>query len=598
MNRRLNSYITIFYIIILVLITILGTHASIPINNAPLQNQTGQINQVELILTEDEKQWLKEHPVIKVGSDPNWAPFEYRDENGQYQGIDIQYLKLIEQKLGIKFVMCKEKNWQDIIQKSYSKEIDILTGINETYERKKHFNFTNIYITHPISIFSYKDITHIRNLDELSGEKVAVVDGYYTNELLKTKYPTLNLILVETPRDALKLLNKKKVVAYVEGMVIANYYINERNYKNIGIVGETPFSYELRLAVRKDWTTLHSILQKALQTISESEKEYIYYNGISARADKKFNFRLFFLIIIPCLLVLLFFIIWNRKLSKEVHRRKQAQEALNNAIKELKDTQTHLVQSEKMSTVGELTAGIAHEIKNPLNFIMMGMDGITNGVDAYEKIITAYEKMHTKLTEQDIIYIQNLKENLDYHYYRYECESLTKSVQEGVENIHEITKSLNTFSYFAGKEMVLSNINDSLKSTLVILRNQYKYSIEIIKDFGDIPDIKCYPGKLNQVFVNIISNAIQAIEDKGTIHIKTYTEDNYLKIQIKDSGKGMSKEVLDNIFTPFYTTKEIGKGTGLGLSISKNIIDEHKGTIDVSSEIGEGTEFIINLPIH
>lgn len=593
MSRKFN-YISLFFLLMLVFKFSFYSNSSTLLHDPHIDKQ---IDNSSLILTDEEKEWIKDHPVIKVGSDPNWAPFEFRDNDGKYQGINIQYLKIIEKKIGVHFIFDTSNIWQEIMDKAFIKEIDLITGINETSLRNKYFNFSDIYISHPISIFAHKDITHIRDLNELSGEKVAVVKYYYTNEILKENYPEINLVIVETPQEALKLLNKKKVTAYIEGMVTGSYYIADNNYTNIHIVGDTPYNYNLRMAVRKDWEILPSILNKALNNISKTEKDNIYYSWISIKTKKKFNYLLFFEFIIPLAILLTLFVFWNRKLRKEVLTRKETQNDLNKVIEELKDTQTQLVQSEKMSTVGILTAGIAHEIKNPLNYIMMGIDGIKNGVKAYEKIIAAYENIHNELSEESIKNIQELKKELDYNYYRYECESLTQSVQDGIENIHEITNSLNTFSYFAGKEMVFADINEGIKSTLVILRSQYKYKIEIIEKLEANTKIKCFPGKLNQVFVNLISNAIQAIEDKGTITIRTSIENNFIKISIKDTGKGISPEEKSKVFSPFYTTKEIGKGTGLGLAISKNIIDEHNGTIEVNSKIGLGTEFIISLPL-
>jgi len=575
-----------------------GTFSAIPKNNPLANNHLRNDNLNELNLTEDEQKWLKEHPVITVGAEPNWAPFEFKNKQGNFQGIDIDYLHLFEKKLNVHFKFANEKNWNTILNKAKNKEIDILSSVSMTEQRTKYFDFTEIYNSCPISIFANKETTYIRNINELNHKKVVVIEGYYTLELLKNIYPELNIITAPTPIAALKMLKNKDVFAYIEGMLVGSYYISEYNFKDLKLVGHTPYNYNLRIAIRKDWQILQSILNKTLASISEGEKENIHFKWMSSKTKKEFNLKLLIKILFIPFIIIIFSLYWNRKLRKEVKQREQAQQDLKNAIKELKNTQTHLVQSEKMSTVGVLTAGVAHEIKNPLSYIMMGIDGIKTGVEAYEEIISAYEEIHLKLSEQELKNIQKLKEDLDYKYYRYECESLTKTVGEGIENIHEITKSLNTFSYFAGKEMVLGDINKGIKSTLVLLRSQYKYNIEIIENLNNIPKIKCFPGKLNQIYVNLISNAIQAIEDKGTITIKTFIENGFTKISIKDTGKGMSDDEVKNIFDAFYTTKPIGKGTGLGLAITKNIINEHNGSIEVKSEKGIGTEFIVSLPLN
>lgn len=592
MNRKVTISLIVSAIFILF---------SISIYSFAVRTKKPQLNELDfdinILLNEKEKEWLNNHKVIRVGHDPNWAPFEFLDKNGESCGINIHYIKYVATTLDLEIEFIKTNTWQESLNKIRNKELDLLTGISETKDRLEYISFTKPYITNPISVFADEGITHIRDLRELYGNKVAIIKGYFTEELLSNKHPQIEQILVDSPQDALKLVKRKKAYAYIEGMITGGYYIKEKKFRSIRLVGKTPYSYNLSIGVRSDWSELTSIIQKVLNNIPESEKNNIYYSWISLNANNSQDYSMLFKFIIPLTVLLLLTYFWNRKLRREIKRREKTQLDLNIAFKELKETQTHLVQTEKMATVGQLTAGVAHEIKNPLSFIMMGMEGVINGVEAYEKIIDAYENTHTSLTKQELDSIEKLKNKLDYNYYRYECDSLSKNISEGVDSIHEITKSLNTFSYFSGSEKVLANINKGLKSTLVLLKNQYKYKAEVKVDFGNIPEVKCFPGKLNQVYVNIVSNATQAIKDQGKIEIKTYVENNFIVISIKDDGKGMSKDQIEKIFTPFYSTKPIGKGTGLGLSISKNIIDEHEGKIIVHSELNVGTEFKIYLPI-
>jgi signal transduction histidine kinase len=589
-----------FFIFLILLFIIINSNSAF---SETIETDSLSRNQLEttlskkLELTVKEKEWLENHPVIRVGSDPNWAPFEYRDKNGNYHGIDIDYLNIIEKKLGVKFEFIQDKTWNAILKKALSKEVDIISGVNKTEYRSKYLNFTTPYHSNPISIFANTDVTHIRDLSELENEKVIVVKGYYTEELLKNNYPKLELILAESPQEALHMLHEKKALAYIGSMVTATYYIIDKKYNSIRIVGDTPFDYNISIGVRKDWGIFQEILQKTLKSISVTERNNIYYSWISLNNNKKINYRLLYEIIIPLLILLAFFVFWNRKLHREIKRREQAQLDLNFAFKKLKDTQTQLVQTEKMATVGVLTAGIAHEIKNPLNYMSLGLKGLKDGIESILAVTHKYEEKLFNISKLELNEIEKLKEKLEFDFYKKECLSLTDDMNSGVETISEITKSLNTFSYFSGKNKVLVDINTGIKSTLILLRSQYKNKINIIKELGDIPEIKCFPGKLNQVYVNLISNAIQAIEEQGTIVIKTFEENNQIIISIKDSGKGMSSEEQKNLFKPFYTSKPMGQGTGLGLAISKNIIDEHQGKIEFNTQKGEGSEFIIRLPI-
>ncbi len=273
-------------------------------------------------------------------------------------------------------------------------------------------------------------------------------------------------------------------------------------------------------------------------------------------------------------------------------------EELNATLENLKKTQSQLVSSEKMASLGQLTAGVAHEINNPINFISGNISPLKKDIGDLLEIIKEYEII---IEEQDLQEnfeeIEELKEDLDYEYLLEEIKNLLNGMEVGTKRTTEIVRGLQNFSRLDEDDMKLININEGIESTLLILKNQIKNRIEIVKTLGEIPDIYCYPGKINQVFMNILTNAIQAINGKGEIFIKTKTKENYVFISIKDTGIGMSQSVKERIFEPFFTTKDIGKGTGLGLSISFGIVENHKGKIIVNSEVGKGTEFLIKLPI-
>ena len=171
-------------------------------------------------------------------------------------------------------------------------------------------------------------------------------------------------------------------------------------------------------------------------------------------------------------------------------------------------------------------------------------------------------------------------------------------MEEGASRTKEIVMGLRNFSRMDEDAVKVANVNEGLDSTLMLLRNKIKNKITIKKDYGEIPPIECYPGKLNQVFMNILNNSADAIKDEGEIGIRTWGDNNFIYVSIKDNGKGMSENVRKKIFEPFYTTKDVGQGTGLGLSISFGIIEKHKGTITAKSKKNEGSEFIIKLPVN
>ena len=270
---------------------------------------------------------------------------------------------------------------------------------------------------------------------------------------------------------------------------------------------------------------------------------------------------------------------------------------MTEAFEQLKSTQSKLVESEKMASLGVLTAGVAHEINNPVNFISAGIKSLKENYSDMQDLLKLYLNLDRKnISEEQWDEIDETKKDLNIESLLPEIEELFGSIRNGATRTAEIVKGLRNFSRLDEGDMKKASLEEGIDNTLVILNNRFKNRIKVVKDYAKLPEILCYPGQMNQVFMNIIYNATDAIEGEGEIHIKTWQENGKFKISIKDSGNGMSEEVRSKIFEPFFTTKAVGKGTGLGLSITYGIIDKHKGAIEVKSEMGMGTEFIISLP--
>ena len=272
---------------------------------------------------------------------------------------------------------------------------------------------------------------------------------------------------------------------------------------------------------------------------------------------------------------------------------------MTEAFEQLKSAQSKLVEAEKMASLGVLTAGVAHEINNPVNFISGGIESLKDNYEELKKLLELIESPEPgKSLEELWKSIHSFKEEIDLKSMLPEMEILISTIENGALRTSEIVKGLRNFSRLDEDEMKKASIEEGINSTLIIINNTIKNKIKVIKEFSAIPEIMCYPGQLNQVFLNILSNAADAIVGSGEIGIKILQKDNFISIAFSDSGTGMPKEVIAHIFEPFYTTKQVGKGTGLGLSISYGIIKKHKGSIEVKSEVGKGTEFIIKLPIN
>jgi signal transduction histidine kinase len=271
-------------------------------------------------------------------------------------------------------------------------------------------------------------------------------------------------------------------------------------------------------------------------------------------------------------------------------------EALKRAYLDLQSAQEQLIQTEKMASLGQLVSGIAHEIKNPLNFIY-GNTGFLS--DYTQKLQALVEKLESlpSISKEDRAEILHQKESMHYAFIKDDLKILIDNFSEGARRINTIVSDLRAFSRMDADSISDVDLHASLEMSLNLLRNQYKNRIEIHKEYGDIPKIQGYSGKLNQVLMNLLSNAFHAIPDKGDVWIRTNSNNGAVEIEIEDNGAGIPRENLKRIFEPFFTTKPVGQGTGLGLSISYGIIEQHQGKIHVASVLSKGTTFTVRLPI-
>jgi PAS domain S-box-containing protein len=277
-------------------------------------------------------------------------------------------------------------------------------------------------------------------------------------------------------------------------------------------------------------------------------------------------------------------------------------------ISQQRKLEAQLFQSEKMASIGQLAAGVAHEINNPVGFVNSNLHTLKGYQEDLQQLIPRYQDVLTEIKGcmsgpardailQKIRAIESLEAEADLGFILEDSPQLINESQEGTERIKKIVLDLKNFAHPGEQNRQMIDINKNIESTLNIVWNELKYHAEVIKDFGRIPQIEGYPQQLNQVFMNLLVNAAQALEGKGEIWIQTREKNGKVEVKISDTGCGIPQENLKQIFDPFFTTKPVGKGTGLGLNVSYNIIKKHNGTIDATSKVGEGTAFTIQLPI-
>jgi signal transduction histidine kinase len=285
----------------------------------------------------------------------------------------------------------------------------------------------------------------------------------------------------------------------------------------------------------------------------------------------------------------------ERKVKERTHALEQSNESL-------KQTQSQLVNAEKMASLGQLTAGIAHEINNPINFITSNVAPLRRNIAEIVEVIKGYQGVEAEHAAEQLAALHARAEQIGLDESIAELDDIIASIAEGSSRTAEIVRGLRNFSRLDEDDLKDADINDGLRSTLTVLGPQYRDKVSFNLELGDIPKVECFPGKVNQVFMNIMTNAVQATLartdlSKREVTIRTSHADNSVSIRIADNGVGMSDAVKARVFEPFFTTKGVGEGTGLGMAIVYGIINDHGGSIAIDSMPGAGTEFTITLPL-
>ncbi|MBR7962699.1 histidine kinase [Burkholderia vietnamiensis] len=294
----------------------------------------------------------------------------------------------------------------------------------------------------------------------------------------------------------------------------------------------------------------------------------------------------------------------RENMATEIDERRAAQVRLEQEkdeqrrlLRELEETHVQLLQSEKLASIGQLAAGVAHEINNPIGFISANLNTLRTWVRTLLDVIAAHEAAMPQLEPRTRDTLAAMRGAADLDYVRDEIVTLIDESIDGALRVRRIVQDLRDFSRPGSGEWSVVDVHAGLESTLNVVHNELKYKADIVREYGDVPHVECLPSQLNQVFMNLLVNAAHAIPARGVITIRTSSDGDQVSIAISDTGTGMTPDIVRRIFDPFFTTKPVGQGTGLGLSVSHGIVERHRGTIDVTSEPGRGTTFCVRLPI-
>jgi len=530
----------------------------------------GYASSAEIDLSPMEKQWLKEHPVIHLAPDPNFAPIEWFTLEGQFKGISADYVALIEQKLGIKFEVVHADSWSIVMDMARNRQVDLLAAAATSPQREEFLVFTEPHINVAGVLISAKDFNSI---EELIGHKVAVVVDYIWDDLLTYHKTDLRLVRVEDTLTGLELTALGAVDAMVSDLATVTHIIKEEGFTNLAIVSRLDRNLELSFAVRDDWPELHTILNKAVASLTVEEKEAIIAKWIKLDKAELWDNPTFRYSILGGLLIAVVtfigFITWNRMLNHQVIKR----------TKELKDAQMQLIQAEKLKSIGRLAAGVAHEVKNPLAIIQMGSDFLSHEIKDNE-------------VAGDVI----------------------KDIDDAVYRADKVIRGLLDFSRDEKLNRKPLNINKIIENSLHMVSHEMQQrSIEVKTDLADnLADIALDENKLQQVFINLFMNSAHAMQQNGEIIVssrfKTLAVQSDLDrdrehqfkigetvqvVEVADTGPGINDEDRNKIFDPFYTTKPVGEGTGLGLSVTRNIVNLHEGSIDICNRKNGGASVLM-----
>jgi signal transduction histidine kinase/ABC-type nitrate/sulfonate/bicarbonate transport system substrate-binding protein len=509
----------------------------------------------KLHLTNEEKEWLKTHPVVRIGIDHSWPPIESVDEKGRHTGISASYLHLLEKRLGIRFeVDYSRPLWSDSVRAVNNKELDMLSSAAITDKRNMNMTFSRPYLKQTMVIVTNSRVGYVNDLNDLNGKKVAVVRSYASEEYLRTYYPKIIPVLADSSLEALKKVASGEAYACIEGLSVASYLIEQHNLKNIKVVGETPFRYELAFAFRKDWGTLASISDKVLASITPAEYEEIHGHWLEMKHDEPVNYRLVWGI--AGFMALLFVLVTykNHRLDVLVRQRtgeletfnQRLQDEIDKAVEKNRKQEKLLMQQAKMAEIGSMLESIAHQWRQPLNILGLSMTRLNlscalGGKSESGKVI--------EIAEAQIEYMSQTIDDFR-NFFKQDRSQIPVNINAMVNEVEALLGPL-------------------LVRKKITVEREIDPSIEVL----------VYPNELKQVLINLVNNAREAIEQRRgnerIIRIGCVNDERFCTISIEDTGGGIDASILDKIFDPYFTTKFESQGTGIGLYMAKTIIEKH-----------------------
>ena len=516
-----------------------------------------------LNLTDVERSWLIDHPVIRVAADIAWPPIEYVNAQGMFQGIAIDYLNRVSESLGIRFEFDTESNWSTVVEKLKDRELDMFSAAAFTPSRAEFAAFTRPYLSLSQVVFTRDDAPFYRSLDDLIGERLAVVKGYAIGELLRRDYPDIDLFEVRDLNAGIDAVRAGRVVGFVGGIMNVGFQLRSRGIEDVKVSTQTPYSLNLAMAARSDWPILRGILQKAIDAIPQSEQETIRtaWSGPQVRVPPDYTLALQ----VAGSVIMVILLLWLLQMYRQRKTMVAAQTAL--AIAHRDAERANAAKSEFLATM-------SHEFRTPLNAIL-GFSEMLRGQ-----------------------YFGPLGSDN----YREYVEDIHLSGQHMLALINDI---LDISAIEAGKSELMREpldvrviLQGCLKSVQP-LANRKSINLQLDADRARLP-ILADRRALTQIVFNLLSNAVKFTDNGGSISLNAETVHGGTAISVVDSGRGIPRERLAKITEPFERVSSdphlSGEGTGLGLAIVQLLADQHGAELRIESEIGQGTTVTVVFP--
>ncbi|MCT7513148.1 transporter substrate-binding domain-containing protein [Aliarcobacter cryaerophilus] len=545
-----------------------------------------------LQLTQQEKEFI-EKTHFNVAITKNWYPISFEEDKDKALGISSEFWEIIVNKLNLKTSNTFFNSFDEQIKSLQSGKSDIIFSVGESESRKKFAYFSNEYLKFPISIVTKKDENFIENIDEILDKKIAVGNNFTAHNLLKEKYPNIDLVLVNNVEEGLALVSKKEVFAFVDIKPILTYNIAKFEFKDLKVSGNSGIDFPLKIMVRKEYKDLIPIINKTIATIPASEVTNIVNSCNNVKFQTSIDYTIVWILTFVVFFSIIAFIhrtvtlnILNKKLKYTVEEKTKELRYLNENLqitidkktKELLEKEAILNQQAKMAAMGEMIENIAHQWRQPLSVI---------------STISSSLKIKKEMNILD-----------------------DKEFYEALKNINKTSEHLsNTIDDFRNffspnKEMNKFYVSQLIKKSKDLIKSRFdKFNIKVIEHIDDI-EILSYQNELFQVILNLFSNSIDVLSssqiENKIIYIKIYHDENNLYIEFLDNGGGIKDEFINRVFEPYFTTKHKSQGTGIGLYMSLQIVTKHlNGEISVKNDTFIennttyfGAKFTILLPIN